>query len=109
MKKIKEIVILQKSKSTIFSKLFSLFVSSSGSSKKSLQEKIEEETYKDLVELEVLKNKKLLLTLQEENSKLKSQNQKLLIVIDETHSLIQNILKDRQLTIKKLNIKNSKL
>ena len=81
---------------SIFCKLFSIFTSSTGSNKKSLRDKIEEETLKDLVELEVLKNKKLLLSLNKENTELKKQNQELLKVINEANSLIQNILKDRK-------------
>ena len=84
------------SKSSIFCKLFSIFTSLSGSNKKNLRDKIEEETLKDLVELEVLKNKKLLLSLNKENSELKKQNQELLETICEANSLIQNILKDRK-------------
>ena len=85
-------------KSSLLNKLFSflIFTSISGSNKKSLRDKIEEETLKDLVELEVLKNKKLLLSLNKENSELKKHNQELLKVINEANSLIQNILKDRK-------------
>ena len=83
-------------KISLFCKLFSIFTSLSGSNKKSLRDKIEEETLKDLVELEVLKNKKLLLSLNKENTELKKQNQELLKVIYEANSLIQNILKDRK-------------
>ena len=84
------------SKSSIFCKLFSIFTSLSGSNKKNMRDKIEEETLKDLVELEVLKNKKLLLSLHKENTELKKHNQELLKVINEANSLIQNILKDRK-------------
>ena len=83
-------------KSSLLDKLFSIFTSPSGSNKKSLRDKIEEETLKDLVELEVLKNKKLLLSLNKENTELKKQNQELLKTICEANSLIQNILKDRK-------------
>ena len=83
-------------KSSLLDKLFSIFTSTSGSNKKSLRDKIEEETLKDLVELEVLKNKKLLLSLYKENNELKKHNQELLKVIKEANSLIQNILKDRK-------------
>ena len=85
-------------KSSIFCKLFSflIFTSIPGSNKKSLRDKIEEETLKDLVELEVLKNKKLILSLNKENNELKKQNQELLETICEANSLIQNILKDRK-------------
>ena len=83
-------------KASIFCKLFSILTSFSGSNKKSLRDKIEEETLKDLVELEVLKNKKLLLSLNKENSELKKHNQELLKAICEANSLIQNILKDRK-------------
>ena len=85
-------------KSSIFCKLFSflIFTSIPGSNKNSLRNKIEEETLKDLVELEVLKNKKLLLSLNKENNELKKQNQELLETICEANSLIQNILKDRK-------------
>ena len=83
-------------KSSLLDKLFSIFTSISGSNKKSLRDKIEEETLKDLVELEVLKNKKLLLSLHKENTELKKHNQELLKVINEANSLIQNILKDRK-------------
>ena len=81
---------------SLINKLFSflIFTSIPGSNKKSLRDKIEEETLKDLVELEVLKNKKLLLSLNKENSELKKQNQELLETICEANSLIQNILKD---------------
>ena len=81
-------------KANIFCKLFSIFTSIPGSNKNSLGDKIEEETSKDLVELEVLKNKKLLLSLNKENSELKKQNQELLETICEANSLIKNILKD---------------
>ena len=83
---------------SIFCKLFSflIFTSIPGSNKNSLRNKIEEETLKDLVELEVLKNKKLLLSLHKENSELKKHNQELLKAICEVNSLIQNILKDRK-------------
>ena len=84
------------SKSSLLDKLFSILTSISGSDKKSLRDKIEEETLKDLVELEVLKNKKLLLSLNKENTELKKQNQELLEAICEAKSLIQNILKDRK-------------
>ena len=84
------------SKSNLLDKLFSIFTSISGSNKKSLRDKIEEETLKDLVEIEVLKNKKLLLSLHKENTELKKHNQELLKVINEANSLIQNILKDRK-------------
>ena len=83
-------------KSSLLHKLFLIFKPIPGSNKKSLRDKIEEETLKDLVELEVLKNKKLLLSLNKENTELKKQNQKLLKVINEAKSLIQNILKDRK-------------
>ena len=85
-------------KSSIFCKLFSflIFTSIPGSNKNSLRNKIEEETLKDLAELEVLKNKKLLLSLNKENNELKKQNQELLETICEANSLIQNILKDRK-------------
>ena len=85
-------------KSSLLNKLFSfsIFTSFPGSNKKSLRDKIEEETLKDLVELEVLKNKKLLLSLNKENNELKKQNQELLKAICEANSLIQNILKDRK-------------
>ena len=83
-------------KSSLLDKLFSILTSISGSDKKSLIDKIEEETLKDLVELEVLKNKKLLSSLHKENSELKKQNQELLETISEANSLIQNILKDRK-------------
>ena len=83
-------------KTSIFCKLFSIFTSIPGSNKNSLRNKIEEETLKDLVELEVLKNTKLLLSLNKENSELKKQNQELLKVINEANSLIQNILKYRK-------------
>ena len=83
-------------KTSIFCKLFSILTSFPGSNKKSLRDKIEEETLKDLVELEVLKNKKLLLSLHKENTELKKHNQELLKVINEANSLIQNILKDRK-------------
>ena len=83
-------------KTSIFCKLFSIFTSFPGSNKNSPRNKIEEETLKDLVELEVLKNKKLLLSLNKENTELKKQNQELLKVINEANSLIQNILKDRK-------------
>ena len=85
-----------KDKASIFCKLFSILTSFSGSNKKSLRDKIEEETLKDLVELEVLKNKKLLLSLHKENTELKKHNQELLKAICEVNSLIQNILKDRK-------------
>ena len=85
-----------KDETSIFCKLFSIFTSFPGSNKKSLRDKIEEETLKDLVELEVLKNKKLLLSLHKENTELKKQNQELLETICEANSLIQNILKDRK-------------
>ena len=83
-------------KSSLLNKLFSflIFTSIPGSNKKSLRDKIEEETLKDLVELEVLKNKKLLISLNKENNELKKQNQELLETISEANSLIQNILKD---------------
>ena len=81
-------------KTSIFCKLFSIFTSFPGSNKKSLRDKIEEETLKDLIELEVLKNKKLLLSLNKENTELKKQNQELLKVINEANSLIKNIIKD---------------
>ena len=83
---------------SIFCKLFSflIFTSIPSSNKNSLRNKIEEETLKDLVELEVLKNKKLLLSLHKENSELKKHNQELLKAICEVNSLIQNILKDRK-------------
>ena len=84
------------SKSSLIDKLFSIFTFISGSNKKSLIDKIEEETLKDLVELEVLKNKKLLLSLYKENTELKKQNKELLETICEANSLIQNILKDRK-------------
>ena len=86
------------SKSSLLNKLFSflIFTSIPGSNKNSLRNKIEEETLKDLVELEVLKNKKLLLSLNKENSELKKHNQELLKAICEANSLIQNILKDRK-------------
>ena len=84
------------SKSSLLCKLFSflIFTSIPGSNKKSLRDKIEEETLKDLVELEVLKNKKLLISLNKENNELKKHNQELLKAICEANSLIQNILKD---------------
>ena len=84
--------------SSLFCKLFSflIFTSIPGYNKNSLRDKIEEETLKDLVELEVLKNKKLLLSLNKENNELKKENQELLKVIKEANSLIQNILKDRK-------------
>ena len=83
---------------SIFCKLFSflIFTSIPGSNKNSLRNKIEEETLKDLAELEVLKNKKLLLSLNKENNELKKQNQELLETICKANSLIQNILKDRK-------------
>ena len=83
-------------KTSIFCKLFSflIFTSIPGSNKNSLRDKIEEETLKDLIELEVLKNKKLLISLHKENTELKKQNQELLKVINEANSLIQNILKE---------------
>ena len=83
-------------KSSLLDKLFSILTSISGSNKKSLRDKIEEETLKDLVELEVLKNKKLLLSLNKENTELKKENQELLKVINEAKSLIQNILKAKK-------------
>ena len=85
-------------KSSLLNKLFSflIFTSTPGSNKKSLRDKIEEETLKDLVEIEVLKNKKLLLSLHEENTELKKQNQELLEAVCEVNSLIQNILKYRK-------------
>ena len=84
------------SKSSLLNKLFSflIFTSIPGSNKNSLRNKIEEETLKDLAELEVLKNKKLLLSLHKENTELKKQNQELLETISKANSLIQNILKD---------------
>ena len=81
-------------KSSLLDKLFSILTSISGSNKNSLRDKIKEETLKDLVELEVLKNKKLLLSLNKENTELKKQNQELLKVINEANSLIKNIIKD---------------
>ena len=84
------------SKSSLLHKLFSIFTPISGSNKKSMRDKIEAETLKDLVEIEVLKNKKLLLSLHKENSELKKHNQELLKAICEVNSLIQNILKDRK-------------
>ena len=97
------------SKSSIFCKLFSILTSFPGSNKKSLRDKIEEETLKDLVELEVLKNKKLLLSLNKENNELKKQNQELLETICEANSLIQNILKDRKWVTHQKNLKILKL
>ena len=84
------------SKSSLLCKLFSflIFTSIPGSNKKSLRDKIEEETLKDLVELEVLKNKKLIISLNKKNNELKKQNQELLETICEANSLIKNILKD---------------
>ena len=96
------------SKSSLFNKLFSflIFTSIPGSNKKSLRDKIEEETLKDLAELEVLKNKKLLLSLYKENTELRKQNKELLETISEANSLIQNILKDRKW---KTHLKNLKV
>ncbi len=87
--------------SSLFCKLFSflIFTSIPGSNKNSLRDKIEEETLKDLVELEVLKNKKLLISLNKANNELKKQNQELLETICEANSLIKNILKDIKWTI----------